>query len=177
MTRSAACPMWATRSTWRPSAREVAESQNAFSLYEEAQRSYARNDRTRRREILEKWGKWDEPALEPADWSVVTPGARAWLDSNKEELNLWRRATERSAFQSHRLRAIRLDAPLIVESSFHTFARLALLDAARREAEGDMSGRSIFIALSFAAAGTSGRKMGECSARSACGCTVRRVKG
>jgi hypothetical protein len=120
--------------------REVSESQNAFPLYESAQRSYAQNDRARRREILEKWGKWQEPVLGPLDWSAVSPGARAWLDGNRAALDLWKSATALPAFQSHRLRRIKLDAALFVEGSFHTFARLALLDAARRETEGDMAG-------------------------------------
>jgi hypothetical protein len=120
--------------------RIVPDSQNAFQLYERAQQSYARNERARRQKIVDKWGRWQIPTLEPANWSAVTPGARAWLDANQKELELWRSATEQPAFQSHKLRGIALDAPLFVEGSFHTFARLALLDAARREAEGDMSG-------------------------------------
>jgi hypothetical protein len=119
---------------------DVPENQNAFLLYEQAQRSYAQNDRARRRQILEKCGEWKEPALGHLDWSAVSRGARAWLDANQKELDLWKNATALPAFQSHRLRGIQLDAPLFVEGSFHTFARLALLDGARHEAEGDMAG-------------------------------------
>jgi hypothetical protein len=80
------------------------------------------------------------PELAPVDWSIVTPGARAWLDANQAELDIWKQATVHPEFQSHSLRTIRPLEPLFVESSFHTFARLALLDAAKREAAADMSG-------------------------------------
>jgi hypothetical protein len=87
---------------------------------------------------------------------------------------------DRPAFQSHPLRGMRPLAPIVVESSFQTFARLALLNAARREAERDIAGalddfRALFRSSRHVELnnGTMLRLTGERSHRAVCEALIR----
>lgn len=74
-------------------------------------------------------------------WSEVSPETRAWVEANREALEVFREGSERpDAFDASdptsRRRSERADVPL--------FLRLVLLEASRRESEGDMDGARVW---------------------------------
>jgi hypothetical protein len=74
------------------------------------------------------------------DWSQVPEPIRAWLEGNRPALDVWRKGTEKPDALYHTPAEARIDTILPVTQELRDFARLALLEATRLEAKGDMRG-------------------------------------
>lgn len=74
------------------------------------------------------------------DWSKVPEPIRAWLESNRPALAAWRKGTEKPDALYHTPDEATVDTLLPITQELRDFARLALLEGARLEAEGDMRG-------------------------------------
>ena len=106
----------------------VPDSENAFALYREAVGAY--RDAPAARDWNRMW-----PAMRNG-WATAGPDFQAWVLSNREALDLWRKGTERTRALAEPLDAIRsLEDGLDRKLSMLTEA--AILEGARREAEGD----------------------------------------
>src|SRR5262249_30539745 len=72
-------------------------------------------------------------------WSKAAPEVRRWVEENREALALYRQGAERPdaldpSIASNPVEYVRTD------SSLYSFHRMALLEASRREEQGDMAG-------------------------------------
>lgn len=109
----------------------LADDRNSFVPYAEAARLLRPID-------PEAWEGVEGVAGRP--WAEIPPGARAWLEANRPALEVWRRGTERPDARLLPMWEYRLETLLHPAQELRTFARLAMLEAARLREAGDMAG-------------------------------------
>ncbi len=108
----------------------IPDERNAFVLY---------------REAADRFKPWD-PGRKvagntvdlKASWSKAIPELRQWLEENREAMELYRQGTERPDALDPDLREYRRRWQSF--QTLHFFQNLALLEASRREEQGDLSG-------------------------------------
>jgi hypothetical protein len=82
----------------------------------------------------------DIQAARKADWAVVSPALRSWLDRNREAMKHWQEGAERSSGTPPWIGAEDFRDGIDQVDRLASFNFLALLEAARLEGEGDMAG-------------------------------------
>jgi hypothetical protein len=82
----------------------------------------------------------DLRASRQADWAVVSPALRSWLDRNREAMKHWQEGAERSSGTPPWIAAEDYWDGINRVDRLASFTFLALLEAARLEGEGDMAG-------------------------------------
>lgn len=102
--------------------REVADADNAFTIYKTAAARHV---------------PWRNPADGGEDWVSASPARRQWLQQNQEALALLLEGSERDQAQYIRPRAYTINTILPVTQSLRDLARVAMLEASKRTAEGD----------------------------------------
>jgi hypothetical protein len=100
--------------------RPIPDESNAFVLY---------------REAFEKLGK--ELVRDDFVWELADEAQKKWLAENREALATWRRGTERPDALYIPPRTLTYTTLLPVVQGQRTFARLAMLEGSRLEAEGE----------------------------------------
>jgi hypothetical protein len=119
----------------------VPDSENAFVLYKQAV---------------------DRLAGEPSDmtynWATAGTVERAWLDKNREAMELWRRGSERPESLYIPIKSLSISTQLRVAQDMRQFPRLAGLEAGRLEAEGDLEGAWRWYRAIFRSSRHLGRK-------------------
>ena len=102
----------------------VPDADNAFVLYRQAggQMTHLRRE------------------VASFEWERADPELRNWLAVNQAALALWRKGTERPDALYIHPTAMRLDTIIPLVQDLREFGRLALLEAGRLEARGDMAG-------------------------------------
>jgi hypothetical protein len=103
--------------------RPIPDESNAFVLY---------------REAFEKLGK--EPQSSDFVWELADEAQKKWLAENREALAIWRRGTERPDALYIPPRTLNFATLLPVVQGQRSFARLAVLEGTRLEAEGNFEG-------------------------------------
>lgn len=116
--------------------RRVADDRNAFVLYRQA---VARKTRL----VMPAPPPGTPPGQVPApnyQWSQAQPEVKRWLEDNREALDLWLRGTEKPEALDIPPREMSIDMNLAILQELRDFARLATLEAGRREQAGDRAG-------------------------------------
>ncbi len=107
-------------------ARPIPDATNAFVVY---------------RQAFDKLGKEpDTGGVWTADWTSASPEQRRWLEKNREALDLWREGSTRPDASYISPRTLKVTTLLPVIQGMRSFARLAILEATRLQAEGDLPG-------------------------------------
>jgi hypothetical protein len=75
-------------------------------------------------------------AVRTKGWSEATDGLKAWVDSNRAALDLWKPATRKTDLLVHQPRELNIHALLPETQSLRVFARVATIEAVRLESEG-----------------------------------------
>jgi hypothetical protein len=108
--------------------KDIPDERNAFWYYQRAVAALPRGPRT-------------FADLTPVeDWTFADDELKQRLEEARPALDLWRQGTEQDQALYHRLEELNFGTILTVTQELRTFARLALLEGSRREAEGDFSG-------------------------------------
>jgi hypothetical protein len=107
---------------------EFAESDNAYVLYAEAKDLLSR--------VPPSVSQIDFAKL---SWSTAGPEARAFLEQNREALEVWRRGTERPDALYNQPGRLAMDTLLPIVQEIQTFAKLAALEGSRLDEKGAMN--------------------------------------
>lgn len=109
----------------------IPEPDNAFVLYEQAASSLTPPSAAVSKDL--------DQATEEG-WTAASADVRAWVESNKTSIETYRLGSERPNFLYHQPLDYRVDITLPVTQELRTLARLARLEASRREDAGDVAG-------------------------------------
>jgi hypothetical protein len=107
---------------------DVAPPDNAYELYEAAAAGLSHMSQPVRQGY---------EAAFAGGWAAAGNETRAWVEQNREALNLYRRGSERRDALYHKPADARLADDQNVTQSLHDLARLTLLEAIRLEDAGD----------------------------------------
>jgi len=114
----------------------VAAGDNAYNFYGQAKTALVRGSAIThtdpKRQIA--LGENVEQAIR-AGWPTADQDARDWLDANHRALEIWKRGTDCKDALEFSLRDVNLETLMSTSQDLREFARLALLKAARVEAE------------------------------------------
>ena len=103
--------------------RPIPDDTNAFVLYKQAAAILPRN-----------------PLNLTSDWNKAGPAERLWLEASREALDTWRRGTERPDALDIAPGLLTLESRVYAAQQLRIFARLALLQGSKLEADGDVKG-------------------------------------
>lgn len=113
------------------------ETENAFTNYREAMRSYSRLDFVVPANSP-RWEAADKSLDEAHDkgWSAANEDVRKWVEVNRPAMRIWREGTKFDNAIEVPLNELTISSSLDAAQALRDFARLALLEASRFTEEG-----------------------------------------
>jgi hypothetical protein len=107
--------------------RPIPDETNAFVVYKRAFDKLGKDP-------INPAGVWK------ADWASSSDDQRRWLEQSREALELWKQGTSRPDALYISPKTLNVSTLLPVIQGMRSFARLAVLEGTRLEAEGDLNG-------------------------------------